>query len=122
MNRCLRWDSDLRSSAVVALLWIACGAGLAAADDVQVNTYTTGDQTFPSVAMDWDGDFVVVWQSFGSAGSDDSATSIQAQRFASNGSPAGGQFQVNTYVAGQQRRPYRIPRRLSPFGGGGCRR
>ncbi len=34
------------------------------------------------MAADGDGDFVVVWSSFGSSGSDSAGESIQGQRFA----------------------------------------
>ena len=36
--------------------------------EFQVNTYTTNSQNNPSVAVDADGDFVVVWESDESAG------------------------------------------------------
>ncbi len=77
----------------------------ASADDFQVNTYTTGDQVFLSVAADADGDFVVVWHSDGSAGTDSLNHSVQGQRYASDGSPAGGEFQVNTYTTSFQTFP-----------------
>lgn len=70
-----------------------------------VNTYTTSDQGFPAVAVDSRGDFIVAWQSSGSAGTDTSSQSIQAQRFASDASPIGDQFQVNTYTNDTQTRP-----------------
>ncbi len=70
----------------------------------QVNTYTTNFQFFSDVAMEPGGDFVVVWVSYGSAGNDNSGYSVQAQRHASNGSPVGGEFQVNTYTLGDQER------------------
>src|SRR5262249_13999488 len=35
--------------------------------EFQVNTYTSNDQYHPSVATDADGNFVVAWQSYGSA-------------------------------------------------------
>jgi hypothetical protein len=47
----------------------------------QVNTYTTSYQSFPSVASDSAGNLVVVWDSFGSADSDTSFTSIEGQRY-----------------------------------------
>jgi len=47
-----------------------------------VNTYTTSHQRFSAVASDSAGNFVVVWDGFGSAGSDTSNYSIQGQRFA----------------------------------------
>jgi hypothetical protein len=71
----------------------------------QVNTYTTSFQKFPSVVADADGDFVVVWTSYGSSGIDTSSASIQGQRYASNGSTQGAQFQVNTYTTSAQFAP-----------------
>ena len=49
--------------------------------DFQVNTYTTGLQTFPRVASRPDGDFVVAWKSQGSFGDDQDGYSVQARRF-----------------------------------------
>jgi hypothetical protein len=72
--------------------------GTPAGSEFQVNTYTTSYQRFPAVATDTDGDFVVVWQSYGSSGTDTDRRSIQAQRFASDGSALGSEFQVNTYT------------------------
>jgi len=71
----------------------------------QINTYTTNHQTSPAVAMDNDGDFVVVWQSYGSSGTDASTLSIQSQRYNAGGTAQGSQFQVNTYTTGAQYRP-----------------
>ncbi len=92
---------------VAALTWTVCGPrlGTAWADDVQVNTYTSGDQLRPSVAMAAGGDFVVVWDSLGSDGSDASLESILGQRYAADGTPAGGELQINTYTSGRQRNP-----------------
>jgi hypothetical protein len=71
----------------------------------QVNSYTTGDQKRPSIALDNDGDFVVVWQSNGSPGSDSDGYSIQGQRYDSAGVPQGSQFQVNSYTSNNQLDP-----------------
>lgn len=71
----------------------------------QVNSYTTDDQDYPSVASDADGNFVVVWESNGSSGSDTSDDSIQGQRFDSTGSPVGSQFQVNSHTPADQDLP-----------------
>jgi hypothetical protein len=73
--------------------------------EFQVNTYTTSYQFDPSLALDGAGRFVVAWSSFGSNGSDESGSSIQGQRYSVNGSPIGGEFQVNTYVTGGQDQP-----------------
>ena len=50
------------------------------------------------MAMAPDGDFIVVWRSFGSDGTDTDSGSIQGQAFNSAGAPLGGEFQVNTYT------------------------
>ncbi len=73
--------------------------------DFQVNSYTTGAQHTPRVAVAAGGDFVVVWTSAGSPGSDTSYSSIQGQRFARDGAPLGGQFQVNSITTYHQRDP-----------------
>ena len=75
------------------------------AREFQVNTYTTSFQTHASVAADADGDFVVVWESYGSSGTDTSGFSIQGQRYASGGSPQGAEFQVNSYTTSDQQYP-----------------
>ncbi|MEM6783498.1 MAG: T9SS type A sorting domain-containing protein [Bacteroidota bacterium] len=73
--------------------------------ELQVNTFTTDDQTLPSVAMDADGNFVIAWQSNGSAGTDDSNGAIVAQRYVADGTPQGSEFQVNVYTTGRQTLP-----------------
>src|SRR6185503_16022008 len=44
-------------------------AGAALGGDFQVNAYTTGGQTAPRIASDANGNFVVVWTSYGQDGS-----------------------------------------------------
>lgn len=72
--------------------------------EFQVNTYTTDHQYHPSVAMDSNGDFLVVWDSRGSYGPDTNS-SIQGQRYAADGSLLGSEFQVNSYTSGGQEYP-----------------
>ncbi|MCP3963041.1 MAG: hypothetical protein GY719_34820 [bacterium] len=76
-------------------------AGSPAGGELQVNTTTTGHQGGPAVAMDADGDFVVVWASLG----DGDSFGVFGQRFDGAGSPAGGEFQVNTTTSGSQGGP-----------------
>lgn len=71
----------------------------------QVNTYTTNGQDHPAVAMAADGRFVVVWESNGAASGDTSGWSIRGRRYAADGTPAGPEFQVNTYTTDDQRYP-----------------
>jgi hypothetical protein len=80
-------------------------SGSAVGGEFQVNSYTTGRQARPSVASDSAGNFVVVWQSIGSAGNDTSGLSVQGQRYAAGGSKIGGEFQVNTYTTSNQSGP-----------------
>ncbi len=77
-------------------------SGSAIGGQFQVNTYTTGNQGGPSIASDSAGNFVVVWESFGSAGSDTSAWSVHGRSFDASGSPTGAEFQVNTYTTDDQ--------------------
>ncbi len=69
--------------------------------EFQVNTYTTDEQTDPAVAMDSLGNFVV-WESYGSDGTDDDYNSIQGQLYDTDGDPVGGEFQVNTFTTSRQ--------------------
>ena len=70
--------------------------------EFQVNTYTPSPQLNAAVGVDAAGNFVVVW---GSAFQDGAAGGVFAQRYASDGSPAGSEFQVNTYTPGDQKFP-----------------
>jgi len=75
-------------------------AGMPLGGQFQINTYTTNLQIEPAVAADAAGNFVVVWSSSGSAGTDTDGSSIQGQRFDSAGNPQGSEFQVNNYTTG----------------------
>ncbi len=55
----------------------------------RVNSTTAGSQILNSVAMSADGSFMATWH-------DANRNSIYAQRYSSNGSPLGGEFQVPT--------------------------
>jgi hypothetical protein len=72
--------------------------GLPVGSEFQVNTYTTGTQINPAVAMDSNGDFVVTWNS----SQEGNGNGIYAQIFYSDGSRNGSEFMVNTYTTGQQ--------------------
>lgn len=74
--------------------------------ETQVNSYSTSLQSTPHVASWADGRFVVVWTSDGSFGDDQSGYSVQARRFAADGSPVDAtEFQVNTFTAYRQMLP-----------------
>jgi hypothetical protein len=77
-------------------------AGTPLGGNFRVNSYTTGSQGFPVVAVDPLGNFVVVWES---SGQDASSTGIFGRRYGAAGAPLGTEFQVNTYTTNFQFRP-----------------
>ncbi len=100
----------MRTRALLALAAAVAPAlahAQAVGSEFQVNTYTTGYQMYPAVSASPTGDFVVAWRSGPWTGpsQDGSAWGIFAQRFAPNATPRGLEFQVNTYITGQQFRP-----------------
>lgn len=76
--------------------------GAAEGGEFQVNGYTVGDQSNPSVAMDPLGHFVVAWQS---AGQDGSGEGVYARRYDASGLPLADEFQVNDFTVGDQSNP-----------------
>jgi hypothetical protein len=74
--------------------------GVAQGTEFLVNTSTTGNQQAPAIAMDADGDFVIVWRSahINTTNGDD----VYAHQFAADGTPVGSQFRVNTHTSNQQ--------------------
>jgi hypothetical protein len=65
--------------------WSIQARGFAANDapiagDRQSNTFTTGNQLYPALAVDARGGMLLAWQSAGSPGDDQIGTSIQARR------------------------------------------
>lgn len=77
-------------------------AGNPLGSEFQVNSYTTGYQSAPSVAADSLGNFVVVWNS---RFQDGSYQGVFGQRFSSAGAPAGSEFQINSYTTEGQYAP-----------------
>ena len=100
------WDStsspadDVDNRSILARRFASDGSPLGA--EFQVNVLTTGAQLRPAVASQPGGEFVVVWESVGSSGTDSSDYSIQGRRFDSAGSAQGGEFQVNEITTGRQ--------------------
>jgi hypothetical protein len=76
-------------------------AGNSAGAEFRVNTYTTGYQGYPHVAMDARGNFIVVWDSVGQDGSQDG---VFARRYDASGTALGTEFRVNTFTTGYQER------------------
>jgi len=83
------------------------------AQEFQVNTYTTGSQTVPSVAAWDDGEFVVAWQS---DDQDGDGPGVFARRYDSSGSPLDDEeFEINAYSASLQGGPSAAARPTGEF-------
>ena len=98
------WDSEQQDGSgkgVVGRRFTSAGAALGA--EFLINLHVSGEQWAPSVAMDGDGDFVVVWHD--GSHQDGSAYGIFARRYASSGAAIGGEFRVNSYTFGFQSYP-----------------
>jgi len=74
----------------------------ASGGEFQVNTHTTGDQADPDVAIAANSGFVIVWRSYGQDGS---SNGLYGQRFDPNHSPVSEEFQVNSFITGNQTEP-----------------
>src|SRR6185503_18723587 len=74
-------------------------AGNPLGGEFHVNTYTTGIQALPQVASGPNGDFVVVWNSYGQDGSH---YGVFGRRYNAAGQPQGGEFAVNQTTIGPE--------------------
>jgi hypothetical protein len=77
-------------------------SGIPQGPEFQVNTFTTGNQLIPSIAIDNDGDFVISWNSYGQDGDSIGNSNIYAQRYNSSGIPQGPEFRVNSFTTSLQ--------------------
>jgi hypothetical protein len=78
-------------------------AGVAQGSEFRVNTTTADDQQHPAVAMDVNGNFMVVWASY----DQDAAGTwgIYKQEYNADGTANGGQVRVNSTLGGNQMNP-----------------
>ncbi|HEY9602491.1 MAG TPA: putative Ig domain-containing protein [Allocoleopsis sp.] len=74
-------------------------AGQSVGSEFQVNTTTSNEQQYSTVAMGADGRFVVAWSSYGQDGS---GWGVYAQRYNAAGQPIGSEFRVNTTTTNHQ--------------------
>jgi len=84
------WDVRLRR-------FDAAGAG--AAEQI-VNTNTAGDQEFPKVAADAQGNATVVW--WDASGQDGSGYGVFGQQYDPAGQPGGSEFRLSSQTSGDQ--------------------
>ena len=98
-NACIVWTSIDMDFKIMGQRFDS--AGLFSGSEFQINTNTSDYLGYPQIAMDYSGDFVVVWQNLSSDGS---GHGIFGQRYNSSGVAQGSEFQVNT-TTGHQLEP-----------------
>jgi hypothetical protein len=90
------------TSLIGFVLAASAGAGVPVGAEFQVNSFATGLQRYPAVAMENDGDFVIVWSSFGQDGD---GSGIFLRRVDAAGNALGVELQVNSYTTNAQAHP-----------------
>ncbi|WP_424990889.1 Ig-like domain-containing protein [Fluviibacterium sp. S390] len=83
---------------------------VAQGDELQVNSYTAGDQSNAAMAAIYDTGgaqigYVTIWESSDQDRPQDGGTGIYGQRYDLNGTPLGGEFQVNSHTESSQYDP-----------------
>ncbi|MEH6836649.1 beta strand repeat-containing protein, partial [Falsihalocynthiibacter arcticus] len=99
----ITWESsgqDGESNGIYAQTYNANGTPQGG--EVPVNTYTVGDQNTPQVTALSDGGWVITWVS---VDQDGDLRGAYAQAYNADGTPRGGEVQVNTETTGQQQFP-----------------
>jgi len=96
------WESDFQDGAAIGIFGQRFdAAGVSQGSEFPVNSYTTGFQQFPSIAVAPSGNFLVTWQSSAPT-QDGSGVGIFGQCFSAAGVPQGTEFKVNTYTTSDQ--------------------
>ncbi len=102
-NFVVAWSSagqDGSGSGIYAKRYNA--SGVVQGSEFLVNTYTTNSQTYPSIAMNPTGSFIIGWTS---DGQDGDGAGVFAQRFNASAVPQGNEFQVNSTTISTQYDP-----------------
>jgi hypothetical protein len=102
-NFVVAWQQETGMNAIDIYAQRFNSDGIAQGSEFLVNTFTTGSQSQPSIAMDSNGRFIIVWQSY----NQDAALSdgIYAQRYNAIGVPQGSEFLVNSTTIQNQQNP-----------------
>lgn len=99
-NQVVVWESNMQDGDGLGIFARRRAAG---GDPIgvefQVNTHTVDNQQFPGVYCRANGDFIVVWES---RDQDGDGLGIFGQRFTSDATPLGTEFQANAYTTEYQ--------------------
>jgi Ca2+-binding RTX toxin-like protein len=106
----ITWQSYLQDGSVFGVYAQRYNrTGVAQGGEFRANTFTSGTQSNPTVSLDADGDFVVVWDGFrGDYVGENAYLGIYARRFDRAGTPQGGEFRVSTDNDTQQIREFPV--------------
>lgn len=96
------WVDDIADGSGNGILGRRYSAGAQPPQILQINTYVTGSQSQPDVAVASDSSFVAVWCS---DGQDGDMGGIYGQAFSTGGAPRGSEFRVNSWAVGNQSAP-----------------
>ncbi len=104
-NFVVAWDGDPNLAGlddIHARMYDVNGTSIS--EQFLVNATAVGAQQYPQAAMNDDGEFVIIWDCRIDPNSE-SERDIFGRRFDSLGEPLGDEFQINTFVADDQRNP-----------------
>lgn len=100
-NFVVTWEGfDVSQRGVFARVFLANGTPLT--DEFQINTFTNEAQRGPDIAMDINGNFVIVWESFTQEPGAGFNTGVYGQRFTAAGVKVGPEFLINVTTTGSQ--------------------
>ena len=102
-NRLFRFCAATVLTMAGPLVLTADGQPVPLDNEIQINTFTSGDQSDPRIAARSDGAFIVVWS--GASSNTDPDSAIIARQFDASGAPVADDFQVNKTKDGGQRHP-----------------
>ncbi len=113
----ITWESALQDSSgmgIYAQRFSASGSKIGS--EVQINAYTTNDQSSPEIITLTSGRYVIAWNS---SGEDGDLSGVYARIYAEDGTALGTPFRVNTTTASDQTIYSWGNRQLSPLEDGG---
>ncbi len=92
---------SIRMTVILCLFCSALVLSSANGSEFQINTYTTHNQSYSSIAYDGT-NYMVTWNSYGQDGNSDG---IYGQLVDTSGEKIGSEFRINTYTSSNQSNP-----------------
>ncbi|HZM27208.1 MAG TPA: hypothetical protein VFB89_07615 [Gemmatimonadales bacterium] len=96
------WESNGQDGSISGVFGQRyASAGPPLGPEFRINTYTTDNQLYPSIAADATGNFLVVWSGY----PDGSSFGVFGQRYTNSGTPLGVEYRVNAFTTAGQSHP-----------------